>query len=545
MSIGPYPWKLATGSVALLIHSGGQLIASCRYMDYFGAGVRWAFSLGNATNVSFAEAITALSDDPEVREFVLLIEDIPNWTSFRTAVEGAYRAGKWISATTIGQTSLGQWAAATHTGAASANNDILMHGLAQLGIRVGETLGATLAAAVLHARLGDPRAGRVAITGVSGGGGGLAAALAASRGVELAILADETKRAIERINPEIRAGNPLDIVGGPMDPVRLQDVLRVFLRDADVGAAVFLPSQGLPDEESVAHLTMLEKVAEVAATSKTPVLVSPVVYAPIPETQRQKFLARANLCLMPSLEESYSGLRTWRADPLDLPTSTRGGSRAGASEGSDIEQPHDEYQLKLMLCAAGCRVPDALVLSPAEANGYAAGAANAGPAGLRWPVVVKGIGRRILHKARMNLVALGIERPAALQAAVRDILASPHRGLVEAILIEQQVEPGTDIMVSVTRDRLGAVVIVGSGGAIAGEAGSRNWIGIDPTQAELVRGARRILAPMQAEHGAAALAEFAARLVRLLSDNNLSLLEVNPVRLFSSGAAMALDAVAA
>ena len=68
MTLARYPWPLHKGSIALIMQSGGQLLAAARYVNFLGAGVRWGFSVGNGTSVKFADLLTEMADDPEVRE---------------------------------------------------------------------------------------------------------------------------------------------------------------------------------------------------------------------------------------------------------------------------------------------------------------------------------------------------------------------------------------------------------------------------------------------------------------------------------------------
>lgn len=530
LSVGPYPWDIESGSVALLFQSGGQMMAACRSVTHLGAGVAYAFSLGNAANTGFAELITAMVEQPSVREIVLLIEEIPDWAAFRTAASAAIAAGKWIGATSIGATELGREAARTHTGALATDANVLRAGLEQLGVAYADSPSTLVAAAALHARLGPARLGGVGMVGVSGGAAGLSADLADGAGLPLAALSAETRRRIAAANPEITPRNPLDVVNGPADRKMFRAVFDAFLAEPDVAVTVYLPSQGLPDDTLPAHSEVIENVVAAAETLDRPVVISQLLTVPTPDLQRTALNAHRNVCFLPSATEALAALAVWRSGlPAPEPAPP---ARA--------QPPHlalEEHDAKALLREFGCAVPESVFVpagSAAEVNG------------LRFPVVAKGMARSVLHKAAAGLVRLGIADHDELAAVLDRLRPVAEDVAYSGFLVEEQVPAGFDLMISVRRTRLGSVVVLAEGGAGAGGEPARSWLGVEPTDAEVRTGlvslSGRLGVPLTGTQ-LGAVVSFTGRLRAAFAAHDWSLLEVNPVRVHGDAHVVALDAV--
>lgn len=517
LSVGPYPWDIESGSVALLFQSGGQMMAACRSVTHLGAGVAYAFSLGNAANTGFAELLTALAEQPTVREIVMLIEEIPDWTRFRAAAATAVAAGKWLGATSIGATELGRQAARTHTGALATDASVLRAGLTQLGVAYADSPSTLVAAAVLHARLGPARPGGVGLVSVSGGAAGLSADMADRAGLPLAVLRPETGERITAANAEITPRNPLDVVSGPADRRMFRAVFDAFLADPDVAATLYLPSQGLPDDTLPAHTEVIEHVVEAAETLDKPVVISQLLTVPTPEDRRAELLRHRNVCFLPSATEAVAALALWRAD---LPAT------AVPPPPSSPVLALAEHEAKAVLRDFGCAVPPSVFLPPGSTD------VN----GLRFPVVAKGIAKSVPHKTEAGLVRLGIGDRAALATALAQLRPAAEAVAYSGFLVEEQVPSGVDLMVSLRRTPLGVVVVLAEGGAAAGTDPARSWLGIEPPEADVLAAAGRF--SPQAD----VVGTFVGRLRAAFAAHDWSLLEVNPVRVYGQ-TAVALDAV--
>ncbi|MEV5498825.1 acetate--CoA ligase family protein [Nonomuraea fuscirosea] len=130
-----------------------------------------------------------------------------------------------------------------------------------------------------------------------------------------------------------------------------------------------------------------------------------------------------------------------------------------------------EHEVKALIGAAGVPVPRGVVvsLSPAVTSGAGAdagspadfGAGFAAAAGLAEPLVLKAFGPGLLHKSEAGAVRLGLRfdelGPAAAELAARLRPAG--------FLVEEQAEPGVELIVGLVRDpAFGPVLLAGLGG---------------------------------------------------------------------------------
>jgi acyl-CoA synthetase (NDP forming) len=117
-----------------------------------------------------------------------------------------------------------------------------------------------------------------------------------------------------------------------------------------------------------------------------------------------------------------------------------------------------EPAVKSLLAERGVRVPRAVTVQ-----------ADAEPdlAGLREPFVVKGFGPGIVHKRDVGALRLGVSRPAVVETMHELAVSLRSRGItVDGFLVEEQHEPGVELLVGVVRGAFGPIVMVALGGSL-------------------------------------------------------------------------------
>jgi succinyl-CoA synthetase beta subunit len=115
------------------------------------------------------------------------------------------------------------------------------------------------------------------------------------------------------------------------------------------------------------------------------------------------------------------------------------------------------------------------------------------------------------------------------------------------VLVEEMVEPGTELLVSVRRDTTVPVLVLGAGGSLTELIDDTVVVAL-PVDAALVEAAVRRLRTASRLVAAddsvpRALVDLVLAVARLAVDADLALLELNPV-VVGAGRAVALDAVA-
>jgi acyl-CoA synthetase (NDP forming) len=547
MSIAPHPWPILKGSTFLVMQSGGQLAASSRYLGYLGGGLRASISLGNAASVDFADVLEYLSHDPLTQEVVLLIEEIPDWRRFHDAACLLVEQGKWLGAVVVGRSAIGREAAATHTGSIAGDHRILTSALAQCGIRVGRSLSTVVTAAALQSRFGATEVRGVGILGLSGSSAGLVADLSFFHETHLPKVNDLARRELDAASPGIGISNPLDIAGAPfMDPALLRRICTAFMRDRGFDVNVYLPSHGIPDDGTSEHLGVLREVLEASTDVQKPLIVSQLMPVPIAEGIRNWMLTYPMAAFVPNVETALESMRVWTDEPLSLlkvsyPTFVND-SNSSESPIDVTEQPYGEHELKQRLALHALTVPRSVfVKDRTKTEAVIADLEQT----LDFPIVIKGVARTVLHKAKRGLVALDVRQPHVAVEIIKDMW---HRvpGL-DGILLEEYVPAGIDILASVSRDRLGIVVALAEGGEAAYGERAVAWFGINPSTDEVGRGALHLLSELSPQIAVPAIPTVVALIMALTSifeDLELSQIEVNPFRLYPDSRGVVLDIVA-
>jgi acetate---CoA ligase (ADP-forming) len=537
----PVLWEGRPGSIALAMQSGGLMNATARQLSETGAGVRYGVSVGNSSAFGMAEWVCSFTKVGGVRVIGLLVEGLADsWVSFERAVVAARAAGITIVVLQVGSSELGRAAATSHTGAIATDYKILRDAFRQAGVVEAENYGSFVGVLALYDRFSRKTGARGALVlSSSGGANGLIADVSVRSELRLPDLGPQTQAAMRSLGAVSEAPNPLDLGGfrGLKEDARKQ-MLVAALRDADIGIGIHVSTS--LDERVPLHRTMLMQIAEAAADAGTPVILTKMVNsADLSATAAP----RAWTAEMPSVVEALDTARLWLNDVHPCPELDD--STADWAPGN-VVQWADEFSLKRLLVTEGAGRLEAPVgtlfghpWNPEEVARWARGRT----------VILKAVGPSILHKSRLNLVR-GPVRDGPVIDAAESLLAATRalNGAVTGLLVEEAVPSGTDLIVGVSRKKLGTVVMVGAGGVDV-EAQSSIRFAMYPASAEHMTSLLRTVPNQRSDSAGIRSAEGALlRLVSNLADvmvsNNLSSIECNPVRITEDGTAWILDVVA-
>jgi acyl-CoA synthetase (NDP forming) len=181
-----------------------------------------------------------------------------------------------------------------------------------------------------------------------------------------------------------------------------------------------------------------------------------------------------------------------------------------------------------MLASAGVVVPRSELIAAEHVERVA-------ETSLRPPLVLKGIGLRIYHKNRLGLVRLGLRSKADLKKAALDMAAKALP--VEGWLIEKEAQDGIDAIISIVRQPLGEVLMIGQGGVQVETSNAVAFAVLPVSRRHLIRMLARAGLPP-------AIAGTVNKLIAFYERHGLGTLECNPVRVAGSRATV-LDVVAA
>jgi acetyl coenzyme A synthetase (ADP forming)-like protein len=231
------------GRLAFMSQSGALGLAIMDYASRIGLGLSSFVSVGNKADISGNDLIRYWARDERVDVILLYLESFGNPRKFSRIARRVARA-KPIVAVKSGRSPAGARAAGSHTGALIAASDTTVDALFRhAGVVRTDTLEEMFDVASLLAHQPVPKGRRVAIVTNAGGPGILCADACAAEGLEIAPLADDTRRALRALLPPAASvENPVDMIASaPADHFR--ETLRMVGRDDAVDAiiAIYVP----------------------------------------------------------------------------------------------------------------------------------------------------------------------------------------------------------------------------------------------------------------------------------------------------------------
>jgi acyl-CoA synthetase (NDP forming) len=261
------------GDVAFITQSGalgGSMLA--RGMED-GTGFSHWISTGNEADLTVADYMVALVDDPAVRVLALFLEGVRDGRHFLQACERAAAAGKPIVVYKTGRSAVSAAAAASHTGALAGSDRVFDAVCRQYGLIRVDDAADLLPLATAFSSMGGklPQGRRVGIVSASGGICGVAADDCARFGLEIPELPAVTQDEIRRFVPAFAAvRNPIDVTGQiRSSPTGYQDTVRAVLADDTIDGVLLLVTMAGEPRASFYG----EEIPKLAAASNKPVIV--------------------------------------------------------------------------------------------------------------------------------------------------------------------------------------------------------------------------------------------------------------------------------
>jgi acyl-CoA synthetase (NDP forming) len=241
-----------------------------RLVDYW--------SMTNQADLSAAEYLDHLVDDPNARVFALFLESVSDPPRFLAACAKAARAGKPVLVYKSGASVVGAASGASHTGALAGSHKVFSAMCRQQGLIQVDDVADLLPLAKTFAWLGErldlrmQRAARIGIVSASGGICGVAADECDRLGLQVPELAAATQSAIRAVVPEFASmRNPVDVTGQIRSSATgYQDTVRAVLADPQVDAGLLLVTMAAEPRASFSG----REIGKLAHEAGKPVLVT-------------------------------------------------------------------------------------------------------------------------------------------------------------------------------------------------------------------------------------------------------------------------------
>jgi acyl-CoA synthetase (NDP forming) len=202
----------SAGSTAVIAQSGNMGVQLLAFAEQQGIGIRGFCGSGNEAMVTIEDYIEAFGSDELTRNIMLYVESIKNGRRFFEIAKHVSRE-KPIVLLKGGQSSVGNKAAASHTGALTTNAAIFDVACRQAGVVKVEHTMDMLDLAAAFSSLPLPKGNRVGIMTLGGGWGVVTADLCAAHHLDVPELSPELIRIFDKMLPPFwNRSNPVDIV---------------------------------------------------------------------------------------------------------------------------------------------------------------------------------------------------------------------------------------------------------------------------------------------------------------------------------------------
>ncbi|HEV2931644.1 MAG TPA: acetate--CoA ligase family protein [Streptosporangiaceae bacterium] len=453
------------GGVSIVTQSGSYGMAVYALGRDEGLRVAKVFAAGNKADITDAELLRYLREDPATRVICLLLESI---TDARGFFEQACLTTpvKPVIAVVHGRTGAGQRAAVSHTAALATDDAVRDAALRQAGVaRVRTGLQALDAARALSGQP-LPRGRRAAVVTNSGGTGVELTDLLADEGLEVPELSAPLQDKLRPLLPAYAsARNPVDMTPAwRLFTTLYPAAIELLARSGEIDVVIPVLLQRSASREVAGAVR--DAVARLRADG-VPVPVYVCWVAPRAADEHARMLQEAGVPCFPWPERTARaagvavrcGLRAatpppatpTRRTPPRPPVSAGPGRPVSAGPG--LVPPDAAREL---LTAAGIPLAETVVCDSAAA---AVAAADR----LGYPAVAKVAHPAVTHKTDAGGVRLGLLSSDAVRSAARDLLALADGA---AVLVQRQRE-GIELVIGGVRDpEFGPVVMAGFGGIL-------------------------------------------------------------------------------
>jgi acyl-CoA synthetase (NDP forming) len=538
---------LGRGQVSVISQSGGLGFAFFDRARPRNLAFRHIVTTGNEAALDVADVLDYMLDEGETDVFLLLLEDVKSPEKFKRAAEKALKAGKPLIVGKIGQTEPGRRAVASHTAALAGSQASYRAIFEHYGLIEGRDFDEMIDMAAGFLACGDklPAGKRIGICTSSGGAGVWMADACAAAGLEIPVLDDATRKAIDVHLPSYGTSqNPVDSTAQGVHKVGYAEFARlVGLSPLIDGVIVVVTAR-----RSAFLENDLPKLQKLGRESKKPVFMWTYT---LPSDRSVEILNEGGYPLFTGalgcartmrVMADYRSLRERLLRPTESATiaaPARDKVRACLAKSGAVLS---EWQARPLLAAYGIGAGDAgtLARSADEAEAMAKILAR--------PVALKVQSADIPHKTEAGAVALNISGDGA-RAAYERVLAAAKKyapkARIDGVLVQPMAAPGREVILGINRDPTwGPLLMVGLGGVLVEALGDIALapVPLDRAAVAALLGRLKVASVLGAYRGAPeadtdALIELMVQLSHFAADHadEIAEIDLNPVIVHTKG----------
>lgn len=485
------------GNIAFVAQSGAMVATLCDWAEERKIGFSYLASMGDQSDIDFADMLEFLADDPHTDAVVLYVEAVAGAGGFdpRRFMEAAQKctSKKPVIAIKSGRSDIAAKAAASHTGALAGVDGVYNAAFERAGIIRANDLDELLDSIETFSKKLMVNGDRLAIVTNGGGAGVCAVDKLSDLGGELI---DVPKAAMDKLNaclPDVWShANPIDIIGDSDGPRYYNSIVALDGVEGIDGVVVI----HCPTATAV---SMDKAKAVVEARNK---LGQPLIANWLggnDETREVRALFDANG--IPNFDTPEKAIRSFmhlakynavqktlaKGEVHDIPgykpdyaTAKKLIDDAVAKNLTWLDAPSlatvfEAYDIPSAKCATAATPADVAKLQEK----------------FQAPIVIKIMSPDISHKSDVGGVALNLKTPADAQKAAEEMLVTVGKNCpkakLEGFLVQEMVSrPGAyELLIGVASDpAFGPFMMVGKGG-VSVEVEADSAMALAPLTAEI------------------------------------------------------------
>ena len=457
--------KAVERGAALISQSGN--IAMNLTMNARSLNFSHIIGAGNQACLGPGHFIDALLDDPRVTAIGMYIEGFDDLGRFCDAALRALQQRVPIVIMKVGKTAASSRQSSSHTSSLTGS-DVLYDALfTRLGIIRVDSLNRLLETLMVLEHSKPLQGNNILSLSCSGGEAAIIADLAPEFGLEMKpFSATQQSELASQFTNYVTVSNPFDYntsIWGDRDAQ--QDCFATAMGGAHDAAFLIYDHPTIDAEEVAEWVIALDAFAAAHKATGMPAFVVCTISELLPEDIRERLLADGVVPLH-GLEDglyAYAAASRYHCfvDQQAIHASKPRLAGPTAAAGGELRFL-DEWESKRRLGEFGLTAPEGAVGSALEVVAIADR--------LGYPVVVKALDSKLLHKTELGAVMLNLGNSSEVAAAVKDIQRSVDRngGKVNRFLVERMVVGGiAELIVGVKRDQqFGPALVIGAGGVL-------------------------------------------------------------------------------
>ncbi len=457
------------GEVAFISQSGALCTAILDYAIDLGIGFSKFLSIGNKAMLGELELIKYLHADERTKVICIYAESLHDAPTMIATLRQLNLSGKPkpIIILKSGKTQAGMGAVASHTGSLSSSDSAYEALFAQAGMIRAASINELFDLVQIFTSNQLQAVERVAILTNAGGPGVLTTDSVIENGLKLAELAADIKQKLQEILPKAASTkNPIDILGDASGET-YEQALQLVVADEQVDAVlVLLTPQSMTEPTQVA-----QAVVKIRQQTTKPLVVSlmgkalvaegveilrhgSVATLAFPEASAKalaklaEFASWLQVAAKPSRILSYDDVDRDRVRAIFDRAKKRGQTKFPEAEALEIMRAYGLPTLQNFLARNASQLLEGMKSFSNQ-------------------VALKIVSADILHKSDIGGVRLKVDSNNVLmesKAMLEQVKKLRPTAVVDGILLMEMAGPGQELILGISRNPLGSLIMCGLGG---------------------------------------------------------------------------------